>query len=296
MEFTKNKNYVVVLTYGAFIQRHIKLSENLEILPLKPLYEQCLVNYLSTSCKDFNVKVGEENLKELFKQIKDTRPVTAIIITNNLNIKSAENFEKEVEDEIKKLKLIISFISGDSIIEFGRILKIKEETFFRMIPIFSRKRQKLFFTKDEEKSFFENAHRISVSNRYYMSLLHDANHESNPKFQLARYFAVLEAISNNYKKENHKGSKDQIRFMIYNNESKRNSIHVKIKDKSIELDPIEISFRFRNNFLHGGEPTYEKFEDLMPIEIWKSLNNRSNQVLNSLQNYCEIQLMKELNK
>ena len=85
MEFIKNKNYIVVFTYGAFIQRHIKLSENLELMPLKPLYEQCLVNYLSTSCRDFNVKVEGENLKELYNPFS--------IINNS----------KDVEDMLSKL-------------------------------------------------------------------------------------------------------------------------------------------------------------------------------------------------
>ena len=296
MEFIKNKNYIVIFTYGAFIQRHIKLSENLELMPLKPVYEQCLVNYLSTSCKDFNVNVEEKNLKELYEQIKDTRPATAIIITSNLDFDTPEDFENEMEDQIKKLKLIVSFISGDSITEFGRIIKIESETFFRMIPIFSRKRQKLFFSKEQEVSFYENAHKISTSNRFFMSLLHDANHETNPLFKLARYFGVLEAISNGYKQPDHKGSKDRIRFMIYNDKTKRNTIKTKSKGEDIELDPIEISYRFRNNFSHGGEPNYDKFNDLMPIEIWNLLSQNSNIIVNSLQSNCELQLMKELNK
>lgn len=296
MEFIKNKNYIVVFTYGAFIQRHIKLSENLELMPLKPLYEQCLVNYLSTSCRDFNVKVEGENLKELYKQIKDTRPAIGIIITSDLDFDTPEDFENEMEDQIKKLKLIVSFISGDKIIEFGRIIKFDSETFFRMIPNFSRKRQKLFFSKEQEENFYDNAHKISTSNRYFMSLLHDANQETNPLFKLARYFGVLEAISNNYKQPGLGGSKDRIRFMIYNDKTKRNAIKTKSKGEDIELDPIEISYRFRNNFSHGGEPTYEKFNDLMPVEIWNLLSQNSNIIVNSLQSNCELQLMKELNK
>ena len=296
MEFIKNKNYIVVFTYGAFIQRHIKLSENLELMPLKPLYEQCQVNYLSTSCRDFNVKVEWENLKELYKQIKDTRPAIGIIITSDLDFDTPEDFENEMEDQIKKLKLIVSFISGDKIIEFGRIIKFDSETFFRMIPNFSRKRQKLFFSKEQEENFYDNAHKISTSNRYFMSLLHDANQETNPLFKLARYFGVLEAISNNYKQPGLGGSKDRIRFMIYNDKTKRNAIKTKSKGEDIELDPIEISYRFRNNFSHGGEPTYEKFNDLMPVEIWNLLSQNSNIIVNSLQSNCELQLMKELNK
>lgn len=296
MEFIKKKNYIVVFTYGAFIQRHIKLSDNLELLPLKPVYEQCLVNYISSSCKDFKVKIEEENLKELYGQIKDTRPTTAIVITSDFNFDTPEDFENKVEDEIKKLKLIISFISGDSITDFGRIIKIDSDTFFRMIPIFSRKRQKLFFSKEEEESFYENAHKISTSNRYFMSLLHDANHETNSLFKLARYFGVLEAISNAYKQPDHKGSKDQIRFMIYNDKTLRNKIKTKSKGVDIELDSIEIAYRFRNNFSHGGEPTFDKFQDLMPIEIWNLLSGNSNILINSLQSNCELQLMKELNK
>lgn len=296
MEFIKRNNYLVVLTYGAFIQSHIKINENLELLPLKPVYEQCLVNYMSTTCSDFKVKVDENNLKQLYNQIKDSRPTTAIVVTSDDSFDSVESFEKEMEEEVKKLKLITSFISGDSITEFGRIIKFDSQTYFRMIPLFSRKRQKLFFSKEEETNFYETAHKVSTSNRYFMSLLHDANHELNPLFRLARYFGVLEAISNNYKQPDHRGSKDQIRFMLYNDKTKKNTLITNHNGKNLELDPVEISYRFRNNFSHGGEPGYDKFYDLMPNEIWSTLNQDSNILINSLQGNCELQLMREINK
>lgn len=296
MEFIKRKNYLVILTYGAFIQKHIQVSENLELLPLKPVYEECLVNYVATTCNDFKIGVEKNNLEQLYEQVKNSRPTTAIVISNEETYSSVENLEEQLEEDVKKLKLILSFISGDSLTEFGRIVKLETQTYFRMIPFFSRKRQKLYFSKEEEESFYATALEISTSNRFFMSLLHDANHELNTLFRIARYFGVLEAISNRYQQSDHKGSKDRIRFMLYNDKSKRNTIKTNLNGKDVELDPIEISYRFRNNYFHGGEPTYDKFEDLMPSEIFESLKKESNILINSLQGHCELQLMKEINK
>ena len=263
---------------------------------MKPVYEECLVNYVSVTCKDFQISVDNQNLKELHNQTKDTRPVSALIVTSELIFGEPGELEESFEKRIYKLKLITSFISGDPLIEFARLIKNDDKTFFRMIPWQSRKRQKLFFSKEEATSFFETASKISLNQEYYLSLLYDANHERNPLFRIARYFGVLEAISNSYKQPEHKGSKDQIRYMLYDDKSKRNTIKGQMGAVKYHLDPIEIAYRFRNKFFHGGEPVYEYFEDLMPQEIWNELHKNSNTVINSLQSHCEIQLMKEINK
>ena len=204
--------------------------------------------------------------------------------------------EESAEEKIYKLKLITSFISGDPLIEFARLIKNDGQTYFRMTPWQSRKRRKIFFSKDESQSFFETASKISLNQEYYLSLLYDANHERNPLFRIARYFGVLEAMSNSYKMADHKGSKDQIRYMLYGDKSKRNTINGQNGKDKFELDHIEISYRFRNKFFHGGEPTYDYFKELMPISIWNELHKNSNTIINSLQSHCELQMIKEINK
>lgn len=295
MEYLNSNSYVVSLCYGAFLQQEVNFGDGLYLLPMKPVYEECLVNYVSVTCKDFQISVDNQNLKELNNQIKDTRPVLALIATSELIFRKPGELEESVEKSIYKLKLITSFISGDPLIEFARLLKNDDTTYFRMIPWQGRKRQKLFFSKEEAKSFFETASKISLNQEYYLSLLYDANHEQNPLFRIARYFGVLEAISNSYKQPDHKGSKDQIRHMLYDDKSKRNTIKGQMREAKYQLDPIEIAYRFRNKFFHGGEPVYEYFQDLMSKEIWNELQNNSNTVINSLQCHCEIQLMKEIN-
>jgi hypothetical protein len=296
MEHLNSKSYVASLCYGAFIQQEVKISEDQFLVPLKPVYEECLVNYVSVTCMDFQISVDSIKLNELYQQIKDTRPVVALITTSNQIFAKPEELEDFVKKKIYKLKLITSFISGDPLIEFARLIKIDSQTYFKMIPWQSKKRHKLFFSKYEEKSFFETASKISLNQEYYLSLLHDANHERNPIFRIARYFGVLEALSNSYKKPDHKGSKDQIRFMLYGDKRKRNTINMQAEEYKIELDPIEISYRFRNKFFHGGEPTYDYFKDLMPIGVWHELHENYNTIINSLQSHCELQLMKEINK
>lgn len=290
-----SKSYVASLCYGAFIQQEINLGNGMFLLPMRPVYEECLVNYVAVTCGDFQVKVEHENLKQLNGQIKDSRPVTALIVTSELEFISPESMETQLDSSIYKLKLITSFISGDPLIEFARIIKNGESTFFRMIPFQSRKRQKLFFSKEESESFYRTAALISTNQEYFLSLLHDANHENNLHFRVARYFGVLEALSNKYKLSDHKGSKDHIRYMLFNDINRRNVMNGQIGDINYSLDPIEISCRFRNNYSHGGEPTYDKFKELMTIEIWNELSKEKNFLINSLQSYCEVQLMKEIN-
>lgn len=296
MEHLNNKSYIVSLCYGAYLQQNLKIGNELYLLPMRPVYEECLVNYVAVTCEDFQITVDIQNLKELHNQIKDTRPVSALIATSELIFRKPEELEEYVEKNIQKLKLITSFISGDALIEFARLIKNDDNTYFRMIPWQSRKRQKLFFSKEEEKSFFDLASKISLNQEYFLSLLYDANHERNPLFRIARYFGVLEAISNSYKQSDHKGSKDQIRYMLYDDKSKRNTLDGQMGEVKYQLDPIEIAYRFRNKFFHGGEPVYEYFQDIMSIDIWNDLQKNSNIVINSLQSYCEIQLMKEINK
>lgn len=296
MEHLYSKSYVVSLCYGAFIQQEVKFGESQFLVPMKPVYEECLVKYVSVTCKDFQISVDSQILEELHNQIKDTRPVTALITTSELIFGKPNELEESVEKKIYKLKLITSFISGDPLIEFARLIKNDGQTYFRMIPWQSRRRQKLFFSKDESESFFVTASKISLNQEYYLSLLYDANHERNPLFRIARYFGVLEAISNSYNKSDHQGSKDRIRYMLYGDKSKRNTIKSQKGKDKFELDPIEISYRFRNKFFHGGEPTYDYFKELMPLSIWNELQNNCNTIINSLQSHCELQLMKEINK
>ena len=290
-----SKSYVASLCYGAFIQQEINLGNGMFLLPMRPVYEECLVNYVAITCGDFQVKVEHENLRQLHGQIKDTRPVTALIVTSELEFISPESMETQLDSSIYKLKLITSFISGNPLIEFARIIKNEESTFFRMIPFQSRKRQKLFFSKEESESFYKTAALISTNQEYFLSLLYDANHENNLHFRVARYFGVLEALSNKYKQSNHEGSKDSIRYMLFNDINRRNVLNGQIGDINYSLDPIEISYRFRNNYSHGGEPTYDKFKKLMTIEIWNELSKEKNFLINSLQSFCEVQLMKEIN-
>lgn len=296
MNHITSKSYVASLCYGAFIQQEINLGNGMFLLPMQPVYEECLVNYVAVTCGDFQIKVEHENLRQLHGQIKDSRPVTALIVTTELEFINPETLETQFDSSIYKLKLITSFISGDPLIEFARIIKNRESTFFRMIPFQSRKRQKLFFSKEESESFYKTAALISTNQEYFLSLLHDANNENNLHFRVARYFGVLEALSNKYKKPNHNGSKDNIRYMLFNDISSRNVINWQIGDINYSLDPIEISYRFRNNYSHGGEPTYEKFKELMTIEIWEELSKEKNLIINYLQSYCELQLMKEINQ
>ena len=295
MDHITSKSYVATLCYGAFIQQEINLGNGMFLLPMIPVYEECLVNYVAVTCGDFKIKVEYENLRQLHGQIKDSRPVTALIITSELEFINPETLEKQSDSSIYKLKLITSFISGDPLIEFARIIKNGESTFFRMIPFQSRKRQKLFFSKEESESFYKTAALISSNQEYFLSLLHDANHENNLHFRIARYFGVLEALSNKYKQPD-KGSKDSIRYMLFNDISRRNVINGQIGAIKYSLDPIEISYRFRNNYYHGGEPTYEKFKELMAFEIWEETFKKDNVIINSLQSYCEMQLMKEMNQ
>jgi hypothetical protein len=290
-----SKSYVASLCYVAFIQQEINLGNGMFLLPMRPVYEECLVNYVAITCGDFQVKVEHENLRQLHGQIKDSRPVTALIVTSELEFISPESMETQLDSSIYKLKLITSFLSGDPLIEFARIIKNEESTFFRMIPFQSRKRQKLFFSKEESESFYKTAALISTNQEYFLSLLYDANHENNLHFRVARYFGVLEALSNKYKQSNHEGSKDSIRYMLFNDINRRNVLNGQIGDINYSLDPIEISYRFRNNYSHGGEPTYDKFKKLMTIEIWNELSKEKNFLINSLQSFCEVQLMKEIN-
>jgi len=290
-----SKSYVASLCYGAFIQQDINLGNGMFLLPMRPVYEECLVNYVAETCGYFQVKVEHENLRQLHGQIKDSRPVTALIATSESEFISPDSMETQLDSSIYKLKLITSFISGDPLIEFARIIKNGENTFFRMIPFQSRKRQKLFFSKEESESFYTKAAFISTNQEYFLSLLHDANHENNLHFRLARYFGVLEALSNKYKQSDHFGSKDSIRYMLFNDKNIRNVLNGQIGDINYSLDPIEISYRFRNKYYHGGEPIYDKFKDLMTIEIWNELSKEKNFLVNSLQSFCEVQLMKEIN-
>lgn len=262
---------------------------------MKPLYEQSMVNYVSVTSNDFKIKAEKKNIEELHSQVKDSRPVVAIITSTNEKIENPDEFEKLVESNIEKSKLCISYISGDSCTEFARLIKLNDSTYFRMIKFYSRKRQKLFFSEDDAKTFFTNAMNISEKKSFYLSLMFDANRELNPHFRLARYFGVLETLSSKLKKDDFKGSKDCIRFMLYGDKDKRNPLTLKSEDGiEHQLDPIEIAYVFRNNFYHGSEPKYKKFKNLIDSKLFGTLDSLSNPILNSLQSSCELHLMREI--
>ena len=122
------------LVYGAFFQEPLYFSKDIFILPLQPLGYKVQAEYLAQYYSEIrHVKINHTLQDSLIKQGKNSFPVISIICFLENDNESPEKLEKDAFNKIEHAKRILSWATGNRLLEFGSIVLSKSNNSIRTI-------------------------------------------------------------------------------------------------------------------------------------------------------------------
>ena len=295
-EILQSRPAVHELYYGTFIQETLQINENLFAIPLKPLGFQSQSEYLGQySAQLAKIAVDQDSLNNLITQGGDAFPVIALVFRNSTDT-SPELLEKEAREEFKNAIKVLSWATGDEISHFGVLTLTEDQSYFRLSLPHSNKRIRLGFGNTGPD--FENQIKSILAAiekdehfEFGISMYHDALKESNPKFQIARFFCCLECLA--YKIKSDIGpSRKAVKYLLGLEGGAFSEVH--IDGKKYRYDVVEIAGRIRDKLFHGVKFTKSDLilEARTAYELYE---NNPEQIASTMKSYCEMEIARWAN-
>ena len=211
---------------------------------------------LAEYAQNVGAMVDREALDTLIQNGKNQNPSVAIVIPVE-GWESPELAEQQAMPQSERLREIVSWATGDTVVPIGYVTLGPDagQSWFRALYMDeSHRRQRLGFGNTGE-DYRNSLHRMleQAENddrfRFFLSLLHDANHERNLAFRIARYFTVLEAMAARLK-GNGVGSRDAIRSLLGIEKGKTGECV--ILERKYRYDVILAAGKLRDHLYHGS--------------------------------------------
>lgn len=277
------------LCWGAFLQKPLRFSEAVRVIPLAPLEMVTEAHFLQEYVDLIGGEVDEGAVSKLREQGTNSRPVVSIIVERKIDA-DADTLESTTEDERDRAKRVLSWIAGESPKSFGFVIACKGQHFFRLLPYRSRQRTQLGLdeTGMGQKAAAGRVFEALDKDPYLklaISLYNESLAEENQEFKIARLFNCLECLAHEHQKGD-VGSRQAVRNLIGYAPRVRAS---GANDKEIEFDPVEIGGRIRDKWFHGARL---KKTDLKPPRVYDYLHDRPGGVGESLMIRCEIEILR----
>ncbi len=295
-EILQSRPAVHELYYGAFIQETLRINENLFAIPLKPLGFQAQSEYLEQySAQIAKIAVDQDSLNNLITQGGNAFPVIALVFRNSTDT-SPELLEKEAREEFKKAIKVLSWATGDEISHFGVLTLTKDQSYFRLSLPHSNKRIRLGFGNTGPD--FENQIKSILAAiekdehfEFGLSMYHDALKESNPKFQIARFFCCLECLAHKIIGKK-RPTRKAVKYLLGLEDGAFSEIH--IDGQKYRYDTVEIAGRIRDKLFHGVKFAKSDLisEARTAFELYE---NYPEQIASTMKSYCEIELARWAN-
>lgn len=284
------------LYYGAFIQEPLEIKANLFAIPLKALGFQSQAEYLGLYSEQIaKVAVDQGGLNNLITQGSDVFPVVALVFINSTDA-SPELLENEAKVEFKKAIKVISWASGDELAAFGVLTLTKDQSYFRLLLPHSNKKLRLGFgnTGREYKNQINNIIEAIEKDEHFefgLSLYHDALKESNPHFQIARFFSCLECLA--YKlKSDERPSRKAVKYLLGLEGGAFSEVH--IDGKKYRYDVVEIAGRIRDKLFHGVK--FKKSHLIKEARTaYELYENNPEQIATTMKSFCEVEIARWAN-
>ena len=294
-EILKQRPSVHKLYYGAFIQESFKFGENVYAVPLQKLGFLKQANYAAIYIVEVcGGVVSNENFKALVEQGKDALPAFSLVAVLEKN-DSPENLELKALEAFEPIEKILSWSTGDDFTAFAICTANNENTFFRLLAPFSRRRQRLGFgnTGRDYENQLNRMVEASENDEHFcfaLGLFHDAVKENNQLFKIARLFSCLESLAYKLKKGNPSRKAVKMLLGLENGATATYSID----GTQYKFDRIEIAGRLRDKFFHGVP---FKRDDLNAENqhVFDLLEKEPRQLADSLLNDCEIEFARWAN-
>lgn len=295
-EILQSRPAVHELYYGAFIQETLRINENLFAIPLKPLGFQAQSEYLGQySAQIAKIAVDQDSLNNLITQGGDAFPIIALVFRNSTDA-YPELLEKEAREEFKKAIKVLGWATGDEISPFGVLTLTKDQSYFRLSLPHSNKRIRLGFGNTGPD--FENQIKSILAAiekdehfEFGISMYHDALKESNPKFQIARFFCCLECLAHKIKSEERR-SRKAVKYLLGLEDGAFSEIH--INGQKYRHDTVEIAGRIRDKLFHGVK--FRKSDLIKGVrQTFELYENHPELIASTMKSYCEIELARWAN-
>ena len=179
--YLKEENYFGLLVYGPSIDEIIEIYDNTLLIPLKSLYHNHYIDYIKDFFETFKYKYAVPNIETFEKDYSDNIPVCYILYKAKESQSVISNFEKECSVHHEKAKLFLSLISGQSTVEFFKVLKMNGKIMYKTELVQYNRLHRIWTSLEEKLSFINNAEKIIDNQNFSLTLFHDANKETNHK-------------------------------------------------------------------------------------------------------------------
>ncbi|MDZ7690417.1 MAG: hypothetical protein U5K69_04585 [Balneolaceae bacterium] len=284
------------LCSGVFIQESIWIKENLIAVPLKALGLGTQAQFTARYAKEIiGAEIAQESFDQLLEQGEQSYPTVVLALQNQVHA-PIEALESNAEPHFNNARRMLSLISGNSIDPFAMVTALSDKTSFRLLPPNSKKRIRLGFGNtgepfDKKVTNLINAAEEDEHFAFALSMYHDALHENNPRFKIARFFACLESLAYKIKSEE-KPSRKAVKFLIGIEDG--NSVNATIDGKEYKYDRIEIAGRIRDKLFHGI-PFRKKDLIKEAQDAYELYEKHPEHIANSLKSDCEIEIARWAN-
>ena len=220
---------------------------------------------------DLDVPISISQVEEFKVQWKDTYPSVALI-WHPINDVSTEDLEKSADRSFARAKRNLALVTGDRFDVVGTIVLHDRGEVYRLSPAKSKRRQRLWFAKDEALDFQKKLIALSdISGRdsriaLALQIYLDSVNEKSEEFRIVKFYNVLECLAANEKKDG-VGSRDAVRKLL--NLTAGQQWIIEYNGGEVRFDLIAVAGRFRDAIMHGSRIERDTFsiDDRQVIDV-----------------------------
>lgn len=252
---------VQIVCLGAFLQQPIFVTDDVLAVPLSSVGCRDLAELLGSYVSmDLDIHISVDEVDALQSRWKETSP-GVVLVWQPVCDASTEELERGADRSFAKAKRNLCLITGDRIDVAGTIVLHEEGQEFKLYPPRSKRRQRLWVTKDEALIFQENVVRLAAKSEtdsrisLALQMYLDAVNERSEEFKIVKLYNVLECLSSALKGKdengNTVGSRDAVRKLL--NVTHGQHWVVEYKGLQVSFDLVAVSGKFRDVLMHGSK-------------------------------------------
>lgn len=288
IELIRRRPSVHLVCAGVFLQSAIEL-DRVSFVPLTPLGFKTAADRITAYAVECGASVDVEAHAKLVEQGASADPCVSIIVNIADWIGPAEA-EASVEACLEKYRELLSWATGDDVTPIGYITLGPADSYFRVTPPSSRRRQRLGFGNDGQDFLNSLLSILRIAEEdehvaFALSMLHDANKEKNVRFKIARLFTCLEALA--YRLKKGQGSRDAVRQLV--GLEKGRTGQVVFDGRSYDYDVVLASGKLRDMLFHGTPIDFSEAKD-HEKDTFDLLETKPEIIANDLTNRVELEI------
>jgi hypothetical protein len=286
-----------VLYAGVYLQSPVLVSDEILIIPFRPLGKAVEGHYLADFVRLIGAEVSEPDVSKLVAQGAEQRPVTILTITS-VDLEGTSLSSAVKKPLLTHIESVIAWATGNTPLPFATVLASGDGISCGLTHAGEQSRRtRLGFGNTGQEFTSQVAAFLTASEEdehfaFALSLHRDAVREANLFFKAARYFTCLEALAYRLK-GGEVGSKEAVRRLLGSDFSYM--MQVEIEGKPVQVDTVEICGRIRDKLFHGVPFREEDLKrDLR--EYFRIIERDPSELVGQIEAFCEVHLARWANK